>query len=185
LQAVGQIAKRHRRSLAQIVAAEIRKQDAPPRSFAKVRRSVASRQRQHRTGLIHAAEVLEAAGVGVTGSASSEQVALQLESVRRALDRAKRRHRQSLIVAVHHVHGSIHEEDQQRQDAPRESQGSTATAAPTDQESETAEETLPEEQGSFFQERVNEIVAAAYAAFGSLNCFGRQKSARIPAATTP
>eukprot|EP00439_Symbiodinium_sp_Y106_P027476 s730_g3.t1 len=160
-------------------------EDAPPRSFAKVRRSVASRQRQHRTGLIHAAEVLEAAGVGVTGSASSEQVALQLESVRRALDRAKRRHRQSLIVAVHHVHGSIHEEDQQRQDAPRESQGSTATAAPTDQESETAEETLPEEQGSFFQERVNEIVAAAYAAFGSLNCFGRQKSARIPAATTP
>ncbi|CAE7717695.1 Nsun2 [Symbiodinium sp. CCMP2592] len=186
LQAVGQIAKRHRRSLAQIVAAEIRKQDAPPRSFAKVRRSVASRQRQHRSGLIHAAEVLEAAGVGVSGSASSEKVAEQLEAVRRALDRAKRRHRQSLIVAVHHVHGSIHEEDQQRRpDAPRESQGLAATAAPTDQGSEIAEEHPSEEQGSFFQERVNEIVAAAYAAFGSLNCFGRQKSTRIPAATTP
>ncbi|CAE7242041.1 unnamed protein product, partial [Symbiodinium sp. KB8] len=68
-------------------------------------------------------------------------------------------------------------------DAPRESQGSPAAAAPTDEASET-EETPAEEQGSFFQERVNEIVAAAYAAFGSLNCFGRQKSTRISAAAS-
>jgi hypothetical protein len=77
-----------------------------------MRQCVMNSRRQHRQSLMKAVDVLEAAGLGEefdqespNDEHSSSQVKSQLQFVQQAVDVARRRHRQSIVQAVHNRTG--------------------------------------------------------------------------------
>jgi len=161
LEAVSTAQSRHRRSLAKVLEAELREasrrslaaslsvspeEGLPRPSAAQVRRSVAGVQRRRRSSLIRAAEVLEAAGVGV-GQDAQREVDRHLDVVQRAVEMAARRHRQSILVAVAQIPVTVDEEEPEPMPEAEPKSGATSP------------------RPSFFQAWVNDIVAVGYEAF--------------------
>lgn len=106
--AVNDASTRHRRSLAQ-AAIDLQRMPADP---SRLRQSLVAANKHHRLSLIKAAEVLEAAGVGVGSSsfpsdaAAATEVESQLQMVQRAMETARRRHRLSVVKAVEDLKGT-------------------------------------------------------------------------------
>lgn len=166
IEAVNVAKAQHRKSLAKVVETELRQaaaspglstqpslssapQEIRPALAAQVRRSLARAQRRRRASLIRAAEVLEAAGVGVGRQHAPNEVLEHLDVVQRAVETAARRHRESIIVAIAHVSNADEEEPEPMPEAEEKEKGTEPRAE------------------SYWQECVSEIVAVAYEAFTS------------------
>jgi hypothetical protein len=98
----------HRRSIAKAITAELANASAsePQEVYQAVKHCALNSMRQHRLSLMQAANVLEAAGFGEEqddeqpSTPQSSQVRMQLEMVQKAVDGARRQHRQSIAMAV-------------------------------------------------------------------------------------
>jgi len=104
----------HRRSLVKAMAEEL--ENSPGLETKEVARHCAINSiRNHRLSLMQAANVLEAAGFGgeqdneldSTECFSPSHVKMQLELVQRAVDGARRKHRQSIAMAVRSLNEEV------------------------------------------------------------------------------
>lgn len=141
LEAVGAAASRHRQSLTHALQSELAGKSVSPALAGRVRQSLVGMQRQRRASLIKAAEVLEEAGVGTEGSNDSpEEVEAKLQQMQKAVEGAWKRHRASVATALEAASRSLGDGDL-----------------------EVADPGKPMPSQALTQERVNQVVAAAYA----------------------